>query len=309
MLLNADGSRTVSLSDLYDETCSSSSWLQQSSHIERQTAARNSRSELCALLSLQSTSESGCRDASNNGTEPQSEASGSQLYRASHNLSAAGALPQGPYSSRHSSIAGQQPTWPLLHVQTAGHNQRRSVTQHLPSAAAAAAAAHPGRHRSMQQQTSQAPDDHCMQPIRSSMQQQQQQAGPSAQQLVQEQARPEASRTSRASKVPSHSKLPQPPSSEPVLRQSTHDCNAHATAALSRAMLAGSSGAAAQGQAAAVEFVPEGSQPAGTAGVTAGAAAATGTAGPSALPSQKDHTERKLVKCLKKLQQDKQRSV
>lgn len=307
MLLNADGSRTVSLSDLYDETCSSSSWLQQSSHLERQTAARNSRSELCALLSLQSTSESGYRDASTNGTEYQSEASGSQLYRASHNLSAAGAPPQGPYSSRHSSIARQQPTWPLLHVQTAGQQQRRSVTQHLP--AAAATAAHPGRHGSMQQQTLQAPDDHCMQPIRSSMQQQQQQAGPSAQQLVQEQARAEASRTSRASKVPSHSKLPQPPSSEPVLRQSTHDCNAHATAALSRAMLAGSSGAAAQGQAAAVEFVPEGSQPAGTAGVTAGAAAATGTAGPSALPSQKDHTERKLVKCLKKLQQDKQRSV
>jgi hypothetical protein len=239
MLLNADVSRTVSLSDLYDETCSSSSWLQQSSHIERQTAARNSRSELCALLSLQSTSESGYRDASNNGTEPQSEASGSQLYRDSHNLSAAGALPQGPYSSRHSSIAGQQPTWPLLNVQTAGHKQRRSVTQHLP---AAEAAAHPSRHRSMQQ-------------------------------------------------------------------QSAHDHSALAAAVPCAAAVAGPSGAAMQGKAAVVGPAPEGSPPAGAAGgVTAGAAAA-GTAGLSAPPSQKDHTERKLVKCLKKLQQDKQRYV
>lgn len=292
MFLNAEGSRTLSLSDMYDDSCSSSSWLNKhhagdSRHTVAAAAARHSES-LCALLSLSaSTSEAGT--LGDPGLEQyalyavgrrslQQDGPGQQP----NHSNAATCAGSPPSDSRHSSCAGfrrrsSQVTYTAIHtarksprsnrssVVGASHQEQRSPRGPpsgwpTPRGAACMFPAHEQHHHQQTQQHSPHKARH---------------SAPAAGQQ----------RTSPRAAVPLlQLRLPGPLATPR---------DGHAPAADAGPAVDTAAGAAAVSAA-------------GRASDPAAAAAAGSRPG---LPSQKELTERKLVKCLKKLQQDKQRWV
>lgn len=287
MFLNAEGSRTLSLSDMYDDSCSSSSWLNRHHTVAATAAARHSES-LCALLSLSaSTSEAGT--LGDPGLEQyalyavgrrslQQDSGPGQQPNHSNAATCAGS----PLSdSRHSSCAGfrrrsSQVTYTALHAARksprsnhssavgANHQEQRSPRGPpngwpSPRGAACISPAHEQHHHQQTQQHSPYKARH---------------SAPAAGQQ----------RTSPRAAVPLlQLRLPGPLATT----REGHAPAADAAPAVDTA-----------GGAAAVSAAGRASDP---------AAAAAGSR--PGLPSKKELTERKLVKCLKKLQQDKQRWV
>jgi len=287
MFLNADGSnRTVSLSDLYDDTCSSSSWLQECIEADRHRAARHNRNELCALLSLSSVSDAG-EASSHSAAGAAEDSSGPQPSQGAHarNISSGGQHSgpdlgckhlsstqrhqHGPRSSNHVSSPGQQETQRLSTAQQQ-QQQRQSQLHHddipvgQPTAQAAGYSSIYASARGNQQGQAQ----HACHAGRSAAGQPGLPTAGSQQGIQQPPNRPSAQWTSGTAAA---------------LQQTEENLS---------------------GLQQAGDLV----EPA-TNAEAAAAAAAAGACGHTSSSTQKDLTERKLVRCLKKLQQDKQRYV
>jgi hypothetical protein len=282
MFLNAEGCRTLSLSDLYDESSTSSVWLNRA---DRQTQGRHSsRSELRALLSL--SSEGGTLGEASLDYFKTFADGGNSLQ--ADGLNSTAATYNSQPNSRHSSCAGFKRT-----SQAACKTAQQQQYPHRRSAEPAAAAAAPGalrQHPSLAPQQQQARrSSHPQQPAAPAATQ------PRQQHQHEDQQRP--THKTRFSAPPEHRT-----SAVPALQLRPRSASAAKDASAPAAGLAPrTSHAVAAATAEGRKSCP--------AAAPAGGAAAAAAVMRASLPSQQELTERKLVKCLKKLQQDKQRCV
>lgn len=288
MFLNADGSnRTVSLSDLYDDTCSSSSWLQECLEADRHRAARHNRSELCALLSLSSVSDAGsCGEASSHSAAGAAEdSSGPQPGQAAHarNISSRGQHSGPDLGCKHLSSAGRQ-----QHVHSSSHHVSSPGQQAAQRLATA-----------QQQQQRQSQLHHDDTPVG---QPTVQAAGYSPiHAFTRSNQQAQAQRARRAgTSAAGRPRLPTSGSQQGIQQPPSAQRTSSTAAALQQA----DEDLAGLEQAADLVETATNAEAA-----AAPNAAAAGVHDHKSSSTQKDLTERKLVRCLKKLQQDKQRYV
>jgi hypothetical protein len=271
-----DASRTVSLSDLYDDLCSSSSWLHSTSQDNvANTSAVNSRTEprieLSALLSHSSTSDAEIFEASLNGSRTlpgysgrPPAAQGNSTATAACDAVTADADPEAEAATNQIGYASESKD---TTQSFASRQQQRRVRLNLTQQPEGQ---QQGQHSTPTQQAAGSP--------RSQQRQPQQQAVTTPQQQTK------------------HNTSPRGQASYAEMLQSRR-------------------------QRSSASTVPENTSPrmagkllsvTGTAPAAAATQATTAAVAAEAEPGSNDAshnmlTERKLVKCLKKLQQDKQR--
>jgi hypothetical protein len=271
-----EASRTVSLSDLYDDLCSSSSWLHSTSQeTVAQISAVNSRTEprivgLSALLSCSSTSDAENLEASFNGSHTLPSHSGRLLQPAAPGNSTAAACDAVTADADPETNTATYQTGYAAHNSTnhssASRQQQKQVRLNLVQQPGVQ---QQGQHRTPAQQAAGSP--------RSQQQQQHHQAVTTSQ------------------RQPNDSSPPGPASYADMLQFRRQRSSPATTPRITSPRTAGKLLPAPAAAAA---------QPAAQAPPAAAAVVAEpGSKG----ASQKELTERKLVKCLKKLQQDKQR--
>lgn len=270
---------------MFDDSSNTSHWLNRASAGGGHTkaAGRHSRSELCDLLSLSaSTSEAGTLGEPSYEQCTTYEVAGrTSLQQDGLNYSTAATL----VDPRHSSCAGfrHRPS------QVATNQQK---TPRKSSAAAVTPV------------TQQEVAAHQLAPNR--LQQQQGVLPSTQQQQLQQQAQQQQHKARHSASSGQHRTSTAMPVLQLRPRSVSVPLEAHAAAVACGDHTSQPTAVAA----AAIGLRPNAAPTAAAATAAADpAAASTGAGRKAGLPSQKELTERKLVKCLKKLQQDKQRYV